>query len=93
MINQISESVINYETTKVTAISVAVSMPSSAAPAVAIGAATADISSYFAHILRVVQELAYLYGFEDWVEKANEMQKLALKAVTKAGVVTFDYSF
>ena len=36
--------------------------------------------------------MSYLYGFEDWVEKANEMQKLALKAVTKAGVVTFDYS-
>lgn len=66
VINQISESVINYETTKVTAISVAASMPSSAAPAVAIGAATADISSYFAHILRVVQELAYLYGFEEF---------------------------
>lgn len=36
--------------------------------------------------------MSYLYGFDDWVEKANEMQKLALKAVTKAGVVTFDYS-
>ena len=66
VINQISDSVINYETTKVIAISVAASMPSSAAPAVAIGAASADITSYFAHILRVVQELAYLYGFEEF---------------------------
>lgn len=66
VINKISWSVINYETTKVTAISVAASLPSSAAPAVAVGAASADITSYFAHILRVVQELAYLYGFQQF---------------------------
>ena len=59
-------SVINYETTKVTAISVAASLPSSTVPVAAIGAASADITSYFAHILRVVQELAYLYGFEQF---------------------------
>ena len=36
--------------------------------------------------------MSYLYGFDDWVEKANELQKFALKVVTKTGVVTFDYS-
>lgn len=66
IINKISISVINYETTKVTAISVAASLPSSVAPVAAVGAASADITSYFAHILRVVQELAYLYGFEQF---------------------------
>ena len=66
IINKVSMSVINYETTKVTAISVAASIPSSAAAAAAVGAASADITSYFAHILRVVQELAYLYGFEQF---------------------------
>ena len=67
-INTISQAVINYETTKVTAISVAASLPSSTATgaAVAAGAAAADITSYFAHILRVVQKLAYLYGFEQF---------------------------
>lgn len=65
-INRISQSVIDYETTKVTALSFAASLPSSAAFGVAAGAATADITSYFVHILRVVQELAYLYGFEQF---------------------------
>ena len=62
-INSISKSVIDYETGKVTAISVAASLPSSAAAPAAIGAAAADITSYFVFILRAAQELAYLYGF------------------------------
>ena len=65
-INKISLSVINYEATKVTALSVAASLPSSATFVVAAGAATADITSFFVHILRIVQELAYLYGFEQF---------------------------
>lgn len=60
-INKISKAVINYETTKVTGISVAASLPGSS-----VVAATADITSYFAFILRTVQELAYLYGFEQF---------------------------
>lgn len=63
LINKISKQVINYETTKVTTLSVAVSLPGGIA---AIGAAAADITSYFAFILRTVQELAYLYGFEQF---------------------------
>ena len=63
LINKISKQVINYETTKVTALSVAASLPGEPAP---IGAAAADITSYFAFILRTVQELAYLYGFEQF---------------------------
>ena len=66
IINKVSLSVIDYETTKVTAISFAASLPSSAAAAAAFGAASVDITSYFAHILRVVQELAYLYGFDQF---------------------------
>ncbi len=62
-INKVSGQVINYETTKVTGISVAASLPGGA---VAIGAAVADITSFFAFILRTVQELAYLYGFEQF---------------------------
>ena len=61
-INNISKHVINYETTKVTAVSTIASMPGGVA---AIPAATADMASYFAFILRVVQKLAYLYGFEE----------------------------
>lgn len=63
LINKISKQVINYETTKVTALSVAASVPGGVA---AVGATAADIASYFAFILRTVQELAYLYGFEQF---------------------------
>ncbi len=65
-INKISQTVINLETTKVTGISVAASIPSSGAALAAVGAATVDITSYFACVLRVVQELAYLYGFDQF---------------------------
>lgn len=63
IINKVSKQVINYETTKVTSISVAASLPGGAA---AVGVAAADITSYFAFILRTVQKLAYLYGFEQF---------------------------
>ncbi len=63
VINKVSLQVINYETTKVTGISVAASLPGGPA---AVGAAAADITSYFAFVLRTAQELAYLYGFEQF---------------------------
>lgn len=66
IINKVSQTVIDYETSKVTALSVAASLPSSGIAVVAVGAATADITSYFVFVLRVVQELAYLYGFEQF---------------------------
>ncbi len=65
IINKISRSVINYETAKATGTSIAASLPSSAVAIVAAGAITADIVSYFVYILRVVQQLAYLYGFSE----------------------------
>lgn len=72
-INKISNHVINYESNKVTAISVAASLPSSAAAVAAVGAAAADIMSYFAHVLRIVQKLAYLYGFEQFEINENDI--------------------
>jgi hypothetical protein len=33
----------------------------------------------------------YLYQYDDFVEKMNELQKFWLKCVTKSGVVTFDF--
>ena len=70
IINKVSLQVINYETTKVTGISVAARLPGGAA---AVGAAAADITSYFAFILRTVQELAYLYGFEQFDLKEDDV--------------------
>lgn len=72
-INTISLQVINYETIKATGVSVAASLPSAEAGMLALGAATADITSYFAFILRAVQELAYLYGFYEFELDENSI--------------------
>ena len=42
-------------------------------------------------IAKSTGEIISIINSDDWVEKANQLQKVALKAVTKAGVVTFDY--
>ena len=66
LINKIAKSVISYETKKVSGISFVASLPSSVNVLAAAGAASADLTSFFAHIFRVVQELAYLYGFHQF---------------------------
>lgn len=66
LINKVARSVIEYETKKVSGLSVIASLPSSINAFAAVGSASADITSFFAHIIRVVQELAYLYGFPEF---------------------------
>lgn len=62
-INEVSKQVINYETNKVSAISFAAGMPGGFAM---VATVPADIAQYFAYMIRVMQKLAYLYGFEDF---------------------------
>lgn len=60
-IEKISRNCINYETNKVTAISAVTGIPGGFAM---LGTVPADITQYFAHILRILQKLIYLYGWE-----------------------------
>lgn len=62
-IDTISKNAIEYETNKVTALSAIASLPGGIA---AFGSVSADMVSNYAHILRIVQKLAYLYGFPDF---------------------------
>ena len=62
-INEIANQVIDYETNKVSAISFAAGIPGGLAMAASI---PADVAQYFGFMLRVVQKLAYLYGFDDF---------------------------
>ena len=62
-IDLIAKQVINYETRKVTSISFAAGVPGGFAM---IATVPADISQYFCFMIRVMQKLAYLYGFEDF---------------------------
>ncbi|WAM20018.1 MULTISPECIES: membrane protein [unclassified Rhodococcus (in: high G+C Gram-positive bacteria)] len=62
VIDQIANSVINYETGKVTTISAVAGIPGGF---VAFGTIPADIAQYYGHLLRVVQKLAYIYSWPD----------------------------
>ena len=73
IVDKISKNVINIEAAKVTAVSLAASIPSSMAAPAVVGAVTVDITWYFAHSLRVVQELAYLYGFPQFDFSGEEI--------------------
>lgn len=61
-ISSLAKKVINYETNKVSIISFAAGIPGGTAIAATI---PADILQYFGFIIRIMQELAYLYGFPE----------------------------
>ncbi len=61
-IDKIARSCIKSETTRVTAFSAAAGAPGGFAM---IGTIPADLAQYFGHILRVLQQLIYLYGWQD----------------------------
>lgn len=82
LINKIAKSVIDYETKKVSGLSVIASLPSSINALAAVGSASADITSFFAHIIRVVQELAYLYGFPEFDLREDNIDSETMDQLT-----------
>ena len=60
-LEQIAKGCVTYETAKVTAISAAAGIPGGLAMAATI---PADIAQFFGHIVRVLQKLVYLYGWQ-----------------------------
>lgn len=62
-IDDVANKIISYETNKVSAISFAAGIPGGAAM---IATVPADIAQYFGFMLRVMQKLAYLYGFDEF---------------------------
>lgn len=69
-INEIADQVIEYETNKVSAISFATGIPGGLAIAATI---PADVAQYFGFLLRVMQKLAYLYGFQEFELNENSI--------------------
>jgi hypothetical protein len=61
-LDNIAKSCINYETAKVTAISAGAGVFGFKAMAVTI---PADTMQFFAHVVRMLQKLAYLYGWQE----------------------------
>ena len=71
-LDQIAKSCITSETTKVTALSAAAGIPGGFG---LIGAIPADLSQYFGHILRALQELIYIYGWKELDLNTNNMSE------------------
>ncbi len=63
-IDKIAVKAIKFETTKVTTISAAAGIPGGIAMAATI---PADIVQYTGHMLRIVQKLVYLYGWDELI--------------------------
>jgi hypothetical protein len=68
-INKIAELCIKYETNRVTIISGAAGIPGGFAM---IGTVPADTVQYFAHIVRVLQKLVYLFGWRELYNSNEE---------------------
>lgn len=62
MLNKIANGAIKLETSKTTALSTAAGMPGGLAM---IGTIPADLAQYYAHVFRIAQKLAYVYGYKD----------------------------
>lgn len=62
-INRIAKKVINYETRRVTTLSLMSGVPGGNKLVVSV---SADVIQSFVFILRVIQKLSYLYGFEEF---------------------------
>ncbi len=69
-LRQIANSCINYETTKVTTLSFAAGIPGGLAM---LGTVPADLVQFMAHILRIVQKLIYLYGWQELFDESGQM--------------------
>ncbi len=61
-IEKIAKSCISHETKKVSLISTAAGIPGGLAM---LGTVPADTAQYFAHIVRILQKLVYLYGWKE----------------------------
>lgn len=71
-IYEIAKSCIVSETRKVTSLSAVAGIPGGFAM---LGTIPADLAQYFGHILRILQELIYLYGWQELKLDENELNE------------------
>lgn len=86
-LHKIAKSCINYETKMVTVISAATGLPGGYAMAVSV---PADLTQYFAHVIRVLQKLIYLYGWKDIFEEDGGIDDETLSLLTLFMGVMFE---
>ena len=69
-LDRLAEHVISYETNKSAAMSFAAGLPGGFAM---LGTIPADITQYYVHAFRIVQKLAYLYGWRELLSAKEEV--------------------
>lgn len=69
-LDSLANAVINAETVKVTAISAAAGIPGGLAMAATI---PADLAQFYGFVLRVAQEIAYIYGWDEIFTESSEL--------------------
>ena len=69
-IKRLANESINFETAKVTALSTVAGIPGGLAM---LGTVPADLAQYYAHVLRVVQKIAYLYSWPGLFDENGEI--------------------
>lgn len=85
MLDEIAESVIAFETGKSTALSFAAGLPGGFAM---IGTVPADITQFYVHAFRVMQKIAYIYGWQSFLEDIKDIDDETLgKLVVFLGVM------
>lgn len=80
-LDKLANNVINAETIKVTAVSTAAGIPGGLAIAATI---PADLAQFYGHIIRVAQQLAYIYGWDEMFTESS-----GLDAGTESQLVLF----
>lgn len=88
-ITKIANSCIKYETRKVSAISAATGLPGGATM---IATIPVDMAQYVGHMLRIIQKLVFLYGWEDFLVDFNEIDDETKKMLTLLIGVMFGVS-
>lgn len=80
VLNEIANTAIKYETSKVTGLSALAGIPGGFAM---IGTVPADFAQYMGHLLRISQKLAYIYGWPDlFAEDGDEVDEATESMLT-----------
>ena len=71
-LDKLAKEVINAETIKVTAVSTAAGIPGGLAMAATV---PADLVQFYGHIIRIAQELAYIYGWDEIFTETSDLDE------------------
>lgn len=85
VLDTIATEAIDFETKKCSAFSFAAGIPGGLAMA---GTVPADLAQYFVHVMRIEQKLAYIYGWQSFLEDNDEVDDESLaKFIMLLGVM------